>query len=144
MTDSDRSALLGRLAFLLALFSLATIVMGLWLGWTSAIVLPRQDRARAEMWLMVAGGFIGYSGLCSAFLRSPSGAGWLRLFVIAASLVAIGLGLFGIYESLAVANSDRQFGGYRLFMGCVIVAHGACALAYAWVRGSGVIEERPN
>ena len=49
MTDIDEPAppAKPRFATALAFLSLATIGMGLWLGWTSAIVLPRVDPSRA-------------------------------------------------------------------------------------------------
>ncbi len=133
MTDSTAPPLLGRLASFLALFSLASIGVGLWLGWTSAIVLPRQDPALAATWLAVAGGLVAYSGLCSALLRAPGSAAGLRGFVVAVSLVALGLGLYGI---------GRHFDGRSLLVSCVVVVHAICALTYAWVRRGVVVEEK--
>jgi hypothetical protein len=139
VTESEAPSSARRLKSIVALLSVATIGMGLWLGWTSAIMLPRVDRTQAAMWLAVAGGFVGFSGLCSAYLRAQPPANGLRAVVMLASLAAVGFGVYAIREAFAPSGPDRPFENALVVIGLVIAAHGACALAYARARGRDAI-----
>jgi hypothetical protein len=133
---SASPALVRRLGAIVAVASLLTVVLGLWLGWVSAVVLPRRDPAHVSMWLTVATGFVLFSGLCSALLRAEGRPAFLRGAVLVASLIALALGVYGARDALEAAATGRHFEGYLLLMGVVLSVHGACAFVYAWVRGS--------
>jgi hypothetical protein len=125
------------LTVLLALASLASVVVAIWLGWVSAVVLPRVDPEHAGMWGFVAAALVGFSALCAAHLRVEGGssAAGLRWGLLAASLAAIAFGVYVLCDTLNAARRGRHFEGYLLLIGLVLTVHGLLALSHAWISG---------
>ena len=125
----DRFALPFRLFLLFA--SISTAVVGLWLLFVIAVVLPAHDPAHIPLWRGITAGFFAYCGLTWTYLiRGPRSA-WLRGIVLVASVAAIAAGLYGIVNMINVARSGGHFEGYIIFMGLILCAHGLFAVIYA-------------
>ena len=118
------------LRFLLGSASVVTVGVGLWLFWVINFVLPARDPAHIPMWRVVAICFLGYSALSLAYLiRGPRSVA-LRWSVLALSVAAIGLGLYGIIAMIRAAAVGSHFEGYIFLMGLILGGHGVCAVAY--------------
>lgn len=118
------------LKILVALASIMTVVVALWLFTVIARVLPARDPARIPLWTGVAIGFLVYSGLCIAYLVLGPRHGPLRAIVLLPSVVAIGLGLFGVVQMVQAASTGRHFEGYLLVMGLILAGHQDGALGF--------------
>src|SRR5262245_51621604 len=102
---------------LLALASLGTLAVALWLLLVAVFVLPGQDPARIPMWTVIAIALLFYSGLCLVHLGAPAGAATLRRAVLLLSLPVIAVGLYAV---IAMLQADgRHFEGYLLVMGVI-------------------------
>jgi uncharacterized membrane protein HdeD (DUF308 family) len=110
---------------LLALASLATTAVALWLLLVTAFVLPSRDPAQIPMWTAVAIAMLLYSGLCLVHLGGPPRAESLRRVVLAVSIVAMVAGVYAVTEMLQ-ADSAR-FEGYLLLIGVIVGGHGLVA-----------------
>jgi hypothetical protein len=122
---------------LLALASLATLVVALWLLLVTAFVLPSRDPARIPMWTAVAIGLLLYSGLCLVHLGGPPRAATLRRAVFLLSLPAIAAGLYAVFATLQA--DARHFEGYLVVMGVIVAGHGVVAFLDA---GRAMLVER--
>ncbi len=121
------------LKVLLIVATLATVAVALWLFTVITFVLPSRDPGHIRMWLWIAIGFLAYSGLSAAYLvRGPRSA-WLKWLVLASSLAAIGLGVFGVASMVRVANSGGHFEGYIVLMSVILCGHGLAAIGYTLV-----------
>ena len=114
----------------LALATLATTAVGLWLLSVTFTVLPSRDPANVVMWRWTAAGFLGYAALCAALLTAPAPGAWLRRAVLLASLPALACGAFALYAMARRASAGGHFEGYVVLMGLVLLAHAASAIAY--------------
>ena len=114
------------LRVLLALASLATLAIALWLGSVIATVLPARDPARIPFWSGAALGFLAYSGLSIAYLVAGPRSRPLRAAVLVLSVAALGLGVF-LVARMAQAPSGR-FEGYLLLMGVLLSGHAGVAI----------------
>ena len=124
----DRFALPFKALLLMA--SLATVGVGLWLFWVIAVILPAHDAAQIPMWRTVAVCFLVYSALSWAYLvRGPRNA-VLRWIMLTASVVAIGLGLYGVVQMAVRAIAGTDVEGYIVLMGFLLCGHGLVAIVY--------------
>jgi hypothetical protein len=117
-----------------ALFAAATIstaLVGLWLVWVLYAVLPLRDPGHIPLWRAVALGCFGYAVLSWAFLIAGPRRRVLLWSVVAASVAAVGAGMYGVVSMLGIASTGGDFEGYILLMGGLIGGHGLAALAYA-------------
>lgn len=129
----DRFALPFKALFLMA--SLATVGVGLWLFWVIAVILPAHDSAQIPMWRAVAVCFLVYSALSWAYLvRGPRNA-VLRWTMLAASVVAMGLGLYGVAQMGWRAFAGADVEGYIVLMGLLLGGHGLVAIVYTLLTG---------
>ena len=124
----DRFVLPFRL--MLIFMSLATMLVGLWLIFVIAVVLPARDPEHIPLWRAVAAGFLAYSALTWAYLIKGPRIAWLRGTVLLLSLAAITLGVYGIVNMVMVARSGGHFEGYIVLMGLILGGHGLTALVY--------------
>jgi len=122
---------------LLALASLGTLAVALWLLLVTAFVLPGQDPARIPMWTVIAIALLCYSGLCLVHLGAPAGAATLRRAVLLLSLPVIAVGLYAVITMLQA--DGRHFEGYLLVMGVIVGGHGLVAFLDA---GLSMLAER--
>ena len=131
---ADRFTVAIRTLFLMA--SLATAGVGLWLCWVIAVVLPVHDSARIPMWRTVAVCFFVYSALSGAFLiRGPRNP-VLRWALLAASVLAMGVGLYGMVQMVVRAFAGADVEGYIMLMGLILCGHGFVAIVYTLLTGS--------
>lgn len=129
----DRFALPFKGLFLLA--SLATVGVGAWLFWVIAVMLPAHNSAQIPMWRTIAVCFFTYSVLSWTYLvRGPRNA-VLRWTMLAASVVAIGLGLYGVVQMVLRAFAGADVEGYIVFVGLVLCGHGLVAIGYTLLTG---------
>lgn len=128
------------LKILVALASVITVLVALWLFTVIAWVLPAHDPARIPLWTGVAVGFLVYSGLCIAYLVLGPRLWPLQAVVLILSVVAIGLGVYGVVQMVQAAASGRHFEGYLLLMGLILAGHGIVAFTYTAL--SAVIARR--
>jgi len=115
---------------LLILCALATILVGLWLVFVIAVVLPSRDPEHIPMWSLITTCFFAYSGLTLLYLFRGPRSTWLRRIVTVMSLAAIAAGIYGIMNAIDVARSGGHFEGYIVLIGLVIGGHGVTALLY--------------
>jgi hypothetical protein len=115
---------------LLAVASMATIVVALGLLTLITSVLPARDPDRIPLWTGVAIGFLIYSGLCIAYLVIGPRHAALRTLVLLLSVTAIGLGAYGVIQMIQAATVGQHFEGYLLLMGIVLASHGVVAFIY--------------
>ena len=109
---------------------MATVGVAVWLFWVTAFVLPARDPLHIPMWRIAAVCFLVYGALSWAYLfRGPRSA-VLRWLVLALSVAAIGLGLYGILTMIRSAGAGGHFEGYIVLMGLILGGHGWCAVAY--------------
>jgi hypothetical protein len=125
---SDRFA--GLLRLLLGFSSLATAGVALWLFWVIAVVLPARDPLHIPMWRIAAVGFLAHSALSWAYLLRGPRNPLLRWLLLALSVAAIGLGLYGVVTMIRTAGAGGHFEGYIVLMGLILGGHGWCAVAY--------------
>ena len=136
-TPRGRDAVRMPLKIVLTLESLGTVGVGLWLLWVTAVVLPARDQAQIPMWRTVAAACLGFSVLCWASVVDDARAAVLRWAVLAASVAAIGFGVYGIVAMLREADAGGRFEGYIVLMGLIFSAHGLTGVAYALLAGRG-------
>ena len=105
-------------------------MVGLWLIFVFAVVLPSRDPEHIPLWRAVAAGFFAYSGLTWAYLIQGPRIAWLRWTVLLLSLAAIALGIYGIVNMIMVAQSGGHIEGYIILMGLILCGHGLTALIY--------------
>lgn len=122
------------LKVLLALASLATMLVACWLFFVIAVVLPRHDPARIPMWTGVAIGFLGYSALSIAYLILGPRMRALQASVLILSVLAIGLGAWAVFKMFTADN--QRFEGYLLLMGLILAGHGAVAFVYTAISSA--------
>ena len=122
---------------LLALASLATLAVAIWLLLVSAFVLPSHDPTRIPMWIAIAIGLLLYSGLCLVHLGAPPGAATLRRAVLLLSLPVIAAGLYAVVSMLQA--DGRHFESYLLVIGVIVGGHGLVAFLDA---GRSMLAER--
>jgi hypothetical protein len=115
---------------MLVFMSLATVLVGLWLVFVIAVVLPSRDPAHIPLWRAVAAGFFAYSGLTWAYLIKGPRIAWLRWTVLLLSIAAIALGIYGIVNMMMVTQSGGHFEAYIILMGLILAGHGLTALVY--------------
>src|SRR5437879_1426299 len=116
------------LQILLALASVVTALVAIWLFTVIVWVLPERDPARIPLWTGVAIGFLVYAGLCLAYL--VVGSRLLRMLVLTLSVIAMALGAYGVAQVVRTSSSDRHFEGYLLIMGLILACHGMVAFTY--------------
>ena len=116
------------LKVMVGLSSAITIAVALWLFSVIALVLPARDPARIPLWIGVAIGFLVYSGLTLAYLVVGPRHTLLRTIVLALSVVAIGLGGWGVLRMIQA--DGRHFEGYLVLMSLILAGHGIIALIY--------------
>lgn len=114
---------------MLALASLATLLVAAWLVSVIAFVLPRHDPDRIPLWTGVVVGYLIYSGLSIAYLVLGARVRALRAVVVALSLVAIALGIWAVAQMVRASASGGHFEGYLMLMGLILAGHGLIALA---------------
>lgn len=131
-----RDARTASLGILLVLAALATAAVGLWLLWVCEVVLPSRDPGHIPMWRAVAGGFLAYAALSGACVAAARRV-WLRGLLLAASLAAIALGIYGIVAMVQQASGGGHFEGYIVLMGLILTGHGLCGLLFALMAGAG-------
>lgn len=119
------------LRLLLVTASICTVGIALWLLWVCAVILPSRDPAHIPLWRTVAICYVAYSGLSWAVLLRGARAQLLRGLVIAASVAAVALGLYGIGSMVQVARTGGHFEGYLILMGLMLAGHGLAALGFA-------------
>lgn len=112
---------------LLILGSIATATVALWLMSVIAFVLPAHDPARLPFWRIVLLGLLAFSALSGAWLIRGPRSTMLKWSMRVASVAALAAGLTGIAQMMARANQGRDFEGYIVLMGIVLVGHGAAA-----------------
>lgn len=127
----DRFAMPLRL--MLTVASVCTAGIALWLLWVCTVVLPSRDPAHIPMWRTVAICYVAYSGLSWAVLLGGTRAPILRTLVVAVSVAAVALGLYGIGSMVNVARTGGHFEGYLILMGLLLAAHGLAAIGFAAV-----------
>jgi hypothetical protein len=127
----DRFAL--PLKLLLTGASVCTVCVALWLLWVCAVILPARDPSHIPLWRGVAAGYLAYSGLSWVILLRGPRAEVLLGLVVAISVVAVGLGLYGIGQMLDVARTGGHFEGYLVLMGLLLVGHGLAAIGLALI-----------
>jgi hypothetical protein len=120
----DRFAL--PLRAILALASLATAGMAVWLFYVIAFVLPARDPAHVPMWLGMAIAYLAWAALSWAFLVAGPRHAVLRIAGPLGAALAMAWGLALVAGGLRAAH----FEGYLLLMGAVLVVHGLAAIAY--------------
>jgi len=125
----DRFDLPFKLLLLFA--SVATVGVGLWLLWVITYVLPWRDPTHIAMWRTVALCFLAYSGLCGGYLVAGPRNVPLRLTVLSVSLVAIGLGLYGVVGMIRQGVEGGHFEGFVVLMGLILAGHGLSAFVHA-------------
>ncbi len=130
---ADRFALPLKALFLMA--SLATVGVGLWLFWVIALILPAHDSVQIPMWRTVAVCFLFYATLSWAYLVRGPGNAVLRWTVLAASVAAMGFGLYGVVQMVVRAFAGRDVEGYIVFMGLLLCGHGFVAIVYTLLTG---------
>jgi hypothetical protein len=116
---------------LLVVATVSTALVGLWLVWALAAVLPSRDPGHIPLWRAVALGCFGYGALSWAFLVAGPRRRALRWSLRAASVAAVGAGACGVVAMLRAASAGGHFEGYILLMGALIGGHGLVALACA-------------
>jgi hypothetical protein len=114
----------------LALATVATAAVGLWLLSVTFTILPSRDPANVVMWRWTAVGFLAYAALTAALLATSKPGRLLRSVVLLASLPVLACGAFALYAMVRRASTGGHFEGYVLLMGLVLLAHGASAIAY--------------
>jgi hypothetical protein len=123
------------LKMVLVLASFATAGVGLWLFWVTTFVLPAHDPAQIPMWRTVAVCFLAYSALCGGYLglgpRNPT----LRWLVLAASVAALGVGIYGLVDMVVRASDGGDFEGYIVLMGLVLSGHGLAGILCVLLAG---------
>jgi hypothetical protein len=120
---------------LLRMASIATVGVALWLFWVIAFMLPGRGAAQIPMWRTIAVGFLFYSALSWGYLvRGPRHA-ILRWTLVAASIAAMGLGLFGVIQMVMRALAGVDVEGYIVMMGLLLCGHGLVAIIYAALTG---------
>ena len=134
-THRSRVNLRAPFRILLALASLATAAVGLWLLWVMVTVLPTRDPGHIPMWRTVAACFFAYSGLCWGCVATDAKAALLRGSVLIASVAAVGLGLYGITSMLRRADAGGHFEGYIVLMGLILAGHGVTGVIYTMLAG---------
>lgn len=127
----DRFAMPLRL--LLTVASVCTVCIALWLLWVCAMVLPSRDPSHIPMWRTVAVCYVAYSALSWAVLLRGKRAQILRAAVVAASVAAVALGLYGIGSMVVAARAGGHFEGYLILMGLLLAGHGLAAIGFATV-----------
>jgi hypothetical protein len=116
---------------LLALASIATAGVALWLFWVTTMVLPRHDPAHIPMWQTVAVCFLAYSALGLASVALGRRIAATRWWLGVTSVAAVGLGVYGICDMLRRGAASGDFEGYIVLMGAVLAGHGLVGLLYA-------------
>jgi hypothetical protein len=114
---------------LLALGSLATTAVSLWLLEVSFTVLPAHDPAHVAMWRGVALASLAYAALCAWFLAARGRVAWLRSSVLVGSALAIGFG--GCLLVVMARVTEGRFEGYLVVMGVLWLAHGLTGMLAA-------------
>jgi len=122
----------------------STALVGLWLVWVLAAVLPSRDPAHIPLWRAVALGCFGYAGLSRAFLIAGPRRHVLLWSVLAASVAAVGVGAYGVVSMLRIASAGGDFEGCILLLGGLIGGHGLAALAYAVLTARSVRQGRAS
>lgn len=119
------------LRLLLAVASVCTVCIALWLWWVCLVILPSRDPGQIAMWRTVAVCYVTYSALSWAVLLRGARAQRLRAVVVAVSVAAVALGLYGIGSMVNVARTGGHFEGYLILMGLLLAGHGLAAIGFA-------------
>ncbi len=122
---------------LLAVWSILTAGMSLWLVSVILVVLPRRDPDHIPMWSAITVGFAAYSLLSWVFLLRHLRGPWLRRLVLVASLGVIAFGAYCVVTTILAMADGTHFEGYLLLMGVVLCAHGLTAIVCNWLS-SGI------
>lgn len=115
-------------SFLLTLAALATAGVALWVFWVTTTVLPKQDPGHISMWRTIATGFLVYSALSWVSVAGRSAP--LRWLLGAASLGAVGFGVYALADTIQRALRSGDTEGYIAMMGIVLAGHGLVGLLY--------------
>ena len=118
---------------LATLGAVATGFVALWLFFVVVAVLPVRDPRHVPMWAGIATAFLGYAVLTLVFVARRARPAWLVAIVCLGSVAAIAFGGHEIDTVIKDVRAGVAFEGYLLLMGAVLVAHGACTLAYTAV-----------
>ena len=108
----------------------STVLMAMWLSWVVLYVLRARDPAHLPQWRIVAAAFLAYGALTFAFLIRGRRPAWLRVTMLALSVVAIALGVWGVTTMIQVGQRGGHFEGYIVLMGVLLAGHGLAALGY--------------
>ena len=123
------------LAILLGLACVATAGVGLWLFSVIAFVLPEHDPSHIPMWRTIAVCCLAYSALSWARLGLGPRNAALRGALLAASVAALGAGVYGIVDMILRANRSGDFEGYIAIMGLIISGHGLVGICHSLLAG---------
>jgi len=126
---------LTRNATLLALASVATTVVVVWLSYVTAFVLPAHDPERLPMWRAIAATMGAFCALSWGCLATGGRRAILRWSLLAVSAGAVALGLFGIVDMIRRAAERGDFEGYIVLMGLILAGHGLAGVLYTLRAG---------
>jgi HAAS len=110
---------------LVILAATVTALAAAWLIMVITLILPQRDPAGIPFWTTIAGGFVAYVGLTGFYLRPGRRSVVVRAIVVAASIMAIAVGVYGVVVEVSRAT---EFEGYVLLLGFILAGHGAAVL----------------
>jgi hypothetical protein len=126
------SRLEAPLRALLACCAASTALISAWLLWVMTAVMPLRDPSHIPLWRAITFGFVVFTALTLAVVWRGPRRPLLRMLSVL-SLGALAFGAFAVRAMYLSVTTGSHFEGYQLLMGLALAAHGASALAYAWV-----------
>jgi hypothetical protein len=118
------------LRMLLLLASASTALTGVWLIYTTLVILPAHDPAHIPMWRSIAIAFFAYSALSCVYAVTGSRAVWLRILVLVVSVAAIVLGIHSVFSMIQDQREGGHVEGYIFLMALLLGGHGLIAILY--------------
>ena len=102
--------------------------VALWLLFVTTTILPVRDPAHVPLWRGVALAFLAWAALSAWCLARPPRGGPRRTALVAAALLACGLGVCAVIRTFA--GPPAHFEGYRVVLGALLAAHGGAGIAW--------------
>ena len=107
-------------------------LVGMWLFFVAATVVPRQDPSRVGFWNTVGLGFLGFAILAATYVRLHRRS---RIATWTAGIVSVGAVAAGGWLAIPMLLSPGHFEGYVVLMGSVLAGQGAVVIAHILAAG---------
>ena len=107
-------------------------LVGVWLFFVAATVVPRQDPSRVGFWNVVGLGFLGFAILTATYVPLHRRS---RVATRTAGIVSVGAVVAGGWLAIPMLLSPGHFEGYIVLMGAVLAGQGAVVIAHSLASG---------